>query len=103
MRPLPASWKEDRGHLQKLRSFCLAAQSGSFSRAAEQAALSQPSVSLQIQALERELHAMLFQRRGPRIALTPDGRALYDLAWPLVRSLDALAETFQASRHGLQA
>jgi DNA-binding transcriptional LysR family regulator len=94
-------WKEDRGHLQKLRSFCFAAQTGSFSKAAEQAGLSQPSVSLQIQALERELDTALFQRRGPRITLTPDGQALYDLAWPLVNALDSLQETFRASRQGL--
>lgn len=101
MRKVPVSWKDDRSHLQKLRSFCLAAQTGSFSRAAEQAGLSQPSVSLQIQALERELDALLFQRRGPKIALTPDGQSLYDLAWPLVNALDALDDTFQAGRHGL--
>jgi DNA-binding transcriptional LysR family regulator len=96
-------WKEDRGHLQKLRSFCLAAQTGNFSKAAELVALSQPSVSLQVQALERELKAVLFQRRGPKISLTPDGQALYDLAWPLVNALDSLHQTFQASRQGLAA
>jgi DNA-binding transcriptional LysR family regulator len=101
MRKTRVPQKEDRGHLQRLRSFCFAAQTGSFSKAAEQAALSQPSVSLQIQALERELDTVLFQRRGPKIALTPDGQALYDLAWPLVNALDSLAETFQASRRGL--
>jgi DNA-binding transcriptional LysR family regulator len=84
-----------------LRSFCFAAQAGNFSRAAELVALSQPSVSLQIQALEKELGTVLFQRRGPRITLTPDGQALYALAWPLVNALDSLPETFQASRRGL--
>jgi DNA-binding transcriptional LysR family regulator len=101
MRKPRPSWKEDRSHLQKLRSFCFAAQAGSFSKAAERVALSQPSVSLQIQALERELHTTLFQRRGPKISLTPDGQALYDLAWPLVNALDSLDDTFQASRQGL--
>jgi DNA-binding transcriptional LysR family regulator len=101
MRKPQASWKEDRSHLQKLRTFCFAAQTGSFSKAAGRVALSQPSVSLQIQALERELSTTLFQRRGPKISLTPDGQALYDLAWPLVNALDSLDETFKASRQGL--
>jgi DNA-binding transcriptional LysR family regulator len=103
MRKLPADWREDRGHLQKLRSFCFAAQTSSFSKAAEHVGLSQPSVSLQIQALERELNVSLFQRRGPKIRLTPDGQDLYDMAWPLVTALDSLPQSFQASRQGLQA
>src|SRR6202043_434908 len=78
-----------------------AAQTGSFTKAAEQVGLSQPSVSLQIQALEQELQTVLFQRRGPRISLTPDGQALYNLAWPLVNALSSLHEAFQASRQGL--
>ncbi len=89
--------------LRRLRSFCYAAQTGSVSRAAEQAMLSQPSVSLQIQALEIEFKAKLFQRRGPKILLTPEGQSLYKLAWPLVDAIDSLSATFQASRHGLEA
>jgi DNA-binding transcriptional LysR family regulator len=59
-------------------------------------------VSLQIQALEKELKAPLFQRRGPRISLSPDGQILYQLAWPLVEAVDALPASFQASRQGLE-
>jgi DNA-binding transcriptional LysR family regulator len=57
---------------------------------------------LQIQALERRLNASLFRRRGPKISLTPDGRALYNLVRPLVTSLDGLADSFEASRRGLE-
>ena len=66
--------------------------------------LSQPSVSLQIQALELEFKAKLFQRRGPKIQLTPDGQALYKLAWPLVEAVDSLPASFHASRerHGVR-
>ncbi len=91
-----------RNRLHNLRSFCYAAQLGSISRAAERASLSQPSVSLQIQALEKELRTTLFQRRGPKIMLTPDGQALYEMAWPLVDALDSLPGTFQTSREGLE-
>lgn len=87
-------YKQNR--LKQLRAFCCAAQTGSVSKAAERLYLSQPSVSLQIQALERELKVVLFERRGPKIQLTPDGRNLYELAQPLVHGIDSLAETFAA-------
>jgi len=54
--------------------------------------LSQPSVSLQIRALEREMDITLFERRGPRIVLTPEERFLYDLAYPHVEGIDRLPD-----------
>lgn len=93
MKPKAASYyKQNR--LKQLRAFCYTAKSGSISRAAEQLYLSQPSVSLQIQALERELNTMLFERRGPKIKLTPDGLALLEIAQPMVDGMDSLRDTF---------
>lgn len=94
--------QDDRSYLSKLRSFCLAAQVGNFSRAAKALYLSQPTVSLQIQSLEAQFRTTLFQRRGPKITLTPDGQALYDLAWPVVNALDSLQVSFFAKQQGLQ-
>jgi DNA-binding transcriptional LysR family regulator len=93
-------YKQNR--LQQLRGFCYSAQAGSISKAAERLFLSQPSVSLQIQALERELKTTLFERRGPKINLTPDGKTLYELAAPLVEEIDALDNTFAARRGGIE-
>lgn len=90
----PLYYKQNR--LKQLRAFCRAAQSGSISRAAEILFLSQPTVSLQIQALEREMGITLFERRGPNIQLTPEGEILYRLAQPLVEGIDKLQETFVA-------
>ncbi|MEM7193990.1 MAG: LysR family transcriptional regulator [Pseudomonadota bacterium] len=93
MKPKAASYyKQNR--LKQLRAFCFTAKTGSISRAAEQLYLSQPSVSLQIQALERELNTMLFERRGPKIRLTPDGQALLEIALPMVEGMDSLRDTF---------
>jgi DNA-binding transcriptional LysR family regulator len=89
--------------IKQLRAFCFAAQSGSISKAAERLFLSQPSVSLQIQALERELGITLFERRGPRIRLTPDGETLYELAQPLVEGVDALPTQFAARSQRLHS
>ena len=67
-------YKQNR--MKQLRAFCHASRTGSISEAAEQLFLSQPTVTLQIQALERELNTTLFERRGPKILLTPEGKIL---------------------------
>jgi len=95
----PQYYKQNR--LQQLRGFCYAAQAGSISKAAERLFLSQPSVSLQIQALEREFKTTLFERRGPKINLTPDGKTLYELASTLIDEFDNLEQTFAERRGGI--
>ncbi|MCP1676102.1 DNA-binding transcriptional LysR family regulator [Natronocella acetinitrilica] len=92
----PARLYYKNNRIKQLRAFCFTAQAGSISRAAERLFLSQPSVSLQIQALEREMGITVFERRGPRITLTPDGKTLYELALPLVEGIDALPAQFAA-------
>jgi DNA-binding transcriptional LysR family regulator len=80
--------------LRQLRAFCLAAQSGSISRAAERMCLSQPSVSLLIKALEEKLGSQLFERRGPRIRLTEEGEVLLETALPVVEAMDQIPDRF---------
>lgn len=91
----PVYYKQNR--LKQLRAFCYAAQAGSISKAAEKLFLSQPSVSLQIQALEREFKTTLFERRGPSIRLTPEGKILFELAQPMVQGMDSLLDIFAAN------
>ncbi|MBL4743039.1 MAG: LysR family transcriptional regulator [Cycloclasticus sp.] len=81
---------------KQLRSFCMAAKVGGFTKAAELLQLSQPSVSLQIQSLEKELKATLFTRNGPKITLTDAGKKLLELAQPLVEQMDSLPTRFTA-------
>jgi DNA-binding transcriptional LysR family regulator len=85
--------------LKQMRAFCEVVRTGSVTLAAQHLFLSQPSVTLQIQALERELGVTLFERRGPVLKLTPDGETLYTLAEPLVKGIDRLEENF-AAVHG---
>lgn len=94
-------YKGDR--LKPLRAFCQVARLGSVSRAAEALFLSQPAVTLQLQALERELGQALFERIGRRFSLTREGQVLYDLARPLVEGLDGLDGEFRSRLKGLQA
>ena len=94
MKPKAASYyKQNR--LKQLRAFCHTAKYGSISKAATQLYLSQPSVSLQIQALERELNTLLFERRGPKIKLTPDGGTLLDISLPMVEGIDSLIDSLR--------
>lgn len=93
------SRRTDKHNLvQQLRGFCYAAQTGSISKAAERMSLTQPSVSLQIQALERELRATLFGRHAGRIRLTSEGKALLNLALPLIEQVAALPSMFAEAR-----
>lgn len=94
-------YKQNR--LKQLRAFCCAAQAQSISKAAERLFLSQPSVSLQVRALERELDITLFERKGPRISLTPDGQMLFELALPLVDGIDHLSDAFAERRGDLDS
>ena len=89
-----------RDRLKQLRAFCHTARLGSITKAAERVFSSQPSVSLQVRALEEDLNVGLFERSGPRIALTLAGRKLYALAAPLVEDIDRLPDTFAEQHDG---
>ena len=73
---------------KRVLTFRAVAHRRSFSKAAEELSLSQPSVSQQVAALEREVGSKLFDRLPGGIQLTPAGTAL------LVHA-DAIAERFQ--------
>ena len=64
----------------KLKLFCAVAETRSFSKTSIIAHLSQPAVSLQIQALEEFFETKLFDRSGGEITLTPAGEILYHQA-----------------------
>ncbi|QOW21941.1 LysR family transcriptional regulator [Novilysobacter avium] len=103
LEPPPAtprfSHKGDR--LKPLRAFCQTVRLGSVSRAAEALFLSQPAVSLQLQALERDLGERLLERSGRRLVMTRQGEALYDLARPLVEGIDELPDAFRKQLRGM--
>src|ERR671913_2293657 len=95
------AYKADK--LKPLRAFCQTARLGSVSRAAEALYVSQPAVTLQLQALERELGVKLFERSGRRLVPSREGQLLYELAKPLVEGLDGLDTLFREQVRGLDA
>lgn len=84
-----------RTTIRHLSYFVALAETGSFTRAAERMAVSQPSLSQQIRALEAILGAALFERGGPAI-LTPLGRDLLDRARRILLDVADL-EDFRAA------
>jgi DNA-binding transcriptional LysR family regulator len=77
----------------QLNIFLVAAELENFSQAAGHLNLSQPSVSSQIQALERQLGVALFRRAGRHIRLTEEGRLLVPLAREMVHLSTHIEET----------
>jgi DNA-binding transcriptional LysR family regulator len=64
----------------KLKVFCTVAETKSFSKTSEIIHLTQPAVSLQVQALEEMYETKLFDRSGGTVTLTNSGELLYKYA-----------------------
>src|SRR4051812_2934541 len=77
---------------RRLLTFREVARRGSFSRAAEALALTQPAVSQQVAALEREVGAPLLDRRPGGLSLTGPGELLLAHADALSARLTAVDE-----------
>ena len=93
-------YKQNR--LQQLKGFCAVVEARSVSKAANRLSLTQPTVSLQVQSLERDLRTTLFERHGPKIELTFEGELLYELARPLVEGFTALDQNFEDRRNSVE-
>ncbi len=81
--------------LHQLRYFCAVARRASFTRAAEDEHVAQPSLSQQIQKLELELGARLFDRLGRTVRLTDFGKAFLPRARDILRELGEAAQQIQ--------
>lgn len=75
-------------NLRQLEAFCRIIDLGSFSMAAEDMGLSQPAVTFQIQALERELGITLLDRSPRSVLPTDGGRILYRHAREILRHVE---------------
>jgi len=89
--------------VRKLAALREIATRGSFSAAARGLNYSQSAISQQVAQLEREVGALLIERRGRRMRLTPAGQALADRAGPILRDLreaEAELEAITGLRRG---
>jgi DNA-binding transcriptional LysR family regulator len=74
--------------LRHLRSFITVAETLHFSQAAERLGISAPTLTAQIQELERALQARLFNRTKRSVALTPAGESFLAEARATLEQLD---------------
>lgn len=71
-------------NLKQLEAFVCVSERRSFSKAAKELFLTQPTVSAHISSLEKELDARLFVRNTKEVDLSEDGKKLYDYARQIV-------------------
>lgn len=81
-------------NLKQLEAFVQVAESGSFSKAAKELFLTQPTISAHISSLEKELNARLFVRNTKEVSLSEDGHLLYKYAKQMVDLEKRIADTF---------
>lgn len=87
--------------LRQLECFCAVARTGSFTKAAEDLGIAQPSLSEQIARLEQSLGAALFERLSRRVELTPVGEAILGKAHALLEDAAELPDLFERAREGV--
>ena len=75
-------------NIDNLKAFTAVAETGSFSRAAEQLYLTQPAVSKRVATLETDLETRLFDRIGHQIILTESGQALLPRARSILLAIE---------------
>ncbi|MFC4505545.1 MULTISPECIES: LysR family transcriptional regulator [Streptomyces] len=84
-------------NLRLVRYFTVVAEHGNFGRAAAELHVAQPSLSRQIQRLERQLGARLFDRTPQGSSLSPAGAAFLPQAHRLLETARAAVATTRAA------
>ncbi|MCT8179576.1 LysR family transcriptional regulator [Variovorax sp. CY25R-8] len=76
---------------RQMRAFLQVARIGNFTRAAEQAHITQAGLSILIREMEKQLGCRLFDRTTRMVSLTPAGRRLLPVVERLLTDLDDVA------------
>lgn len=82
-------------NLNQLRAFVSVVQKKSFSTSAKSLGLSQPAITLQIQALESQFGAVLIDRHYKNVSLTEAGDVLYPVAVAILAKIDEAADAVE--------
>ena len=85
-------------NLKQLEAFVQVAEGGSFSKAAKQLFLTQPTISAHISSLEKELNARLFVRNTKEVKLSDDGKDLYRYARQMIDLQKKIEERFETGK-----
>lgn len=81
-------------NLKQLEAFVQVAEGGSFSKAARELYLTQPTISAHISSLEKELNVRLFVRNTKEVSLSDNGKDLYKYAKQMVDLQGKIEEHF---------
>jgi DNA-binding transcriptional LysR family regulator len=84
--------------LHYLWLFYKVAQNHSFSKAAEELLLSQPTISMQVKKLEADLEVNLFDRFGKNIYLSREGEFVYEYAERIFETVKELEDHIAAQK-----
>ena len=88
--------------LHALRAFEVASRYGSFTRAAQELALTQGAVSHHVKTLEAMFGCDLFERRGPKLRLTEHGRLLAQELKVGFKIIENACALLRQDRYGLR-
>lgn len=86
--------------LRHLRYFVAIAEEENFRRAADKLHVSQSPLSRQMQQLEEEISAELFEASGRGVRLTPAGRLFLEKAKAIIASVEAAAKEAKETAEG---
>jgi DNA-binding transcriptional LysR family regulator len=85
-------------NLNQVQVFCTVAKHLSYSMAAEELFITQPAVSQQVKALERQLNVKLFERVGNKLFLTEAGERILPHSQALLTSRAEMEQTLAMLR-----
>ena len=88
--------------LRQLQYLTLLRQTGHFRLAAEKAGVSQPTLSAQLQALERRLGVQLAERGNAPVIFTPAGEQIVKIAEHIVASVKDIQDIAKSQRGGFE-
>ena len=81
-------------------TFCVVADAGNVTQAAERLCRTQSAISVQIRKLEESLGVALFVRQARGVELSDEGRRLYPLAMAVLTEVDKIGRLFEAPLSG---
>ncbi|OUO94855.1 LysR family transcriptional regulator [Cloacibacillus sp. An23] len=84
----------------QINCFLAVAENLSFARAAEQLHVTQPAVTQQIHALEKELNARLFTRTTRAVRLTEEGKSFFNDARQMSEIYERAVKRFEHAAYG---
>lgn len=87
---------------ETLKLFLAVADHGSFTRAAIQLGMTQPTISKRVQQLETQLRSRLLYRHGRGVRLTEAGARLAEVARSVLLQLDNLRQELEDDAHAQQ-